>query len=102
MVAEDGDVPQPMRDYKQIKSMLADAPLLRSGVRARALRCFAVLAEGEAEVHHLSSRDGGKTWSASERYFNDKGIFIRNRIIRRKDKTLFWPFYSTHSFTAST
>ena len=51
--------------------------------------------EGEAEVHHLSSRDGGKTWSASERYFHDKGIFIRNRIIRRKDKTLFWPFYST-------
>ena len=57
VVAEDGDVPQPMRDYKQIKSMLANAPLLRSGVRARALRCFAVLAEGEAEVHGMDVED---------------------------------------------
>lgn len=53
VVAEDGGVPQPMRDYAEIKNMLATCVGMREGVRARALRCFAVLAEGEAEVHGM-------------------------------------------------
>ena len=58
VVAEDGAVPQPMRDYAEIKRMLAHAaPGMREGVRARALRCFAVLAEGEAEVHGMDAED---------------------------------------------
>ena len=57
VVAEDGAVPQPMRDYAEIKRMLAAAPGMREGVRARALRCFAVLAEGEAEVHGMDAED---------------------------------------------
>jgi len=51
--------------------------------------------EGEADVYHLSSKDSGVTWSESKEYFSQKGIFIRNRIIRRKDQSLLWPFYST-------
>lgn len=51
--------------------------------------------EGEAEVFHLSSKDEGLTWSEPKKYFDRKGIFIRNRIIRRKDGTLLWPYYST-------
>lgn len=51
--------------------------------------------ESEAEVFHLSSKDGGVTWSTPANYLHKKGIFIRNRIIRRKDGTLFWPYYST-------
>ena len=53
VVAEDDGVPQPMRDYAEIKNMLATCVGMREGVRARALRCFAVLAEGEAEVHGM-------------------------------------------------
>ena len=54
VVAEDGGVPQPMRDYAEIKNMLATCVGMREGVRARA-RCgaFASLAEGEAEVHGM-------------------------------------------------
>ena len=47
-------------------------------------------------MNHLSSKDGGVTWSDSKKYFDDKGIFIRNRIIRRKDQTLLIPYYSTN------
>ena len=53
VVAEDGGVPQPMRDYAEIKNMLATCVGMREGVRARASTCFAVLAEGEAEVHGM-------------------------------------------------
>ena len=36
VVAEDGGVPQPMRDYAEIKNMLATCVGMREGVRARA------------------------------------------------------------------
>lgn len=53
--------------------------------------------ESDAEIYRLKSHDGGKTWSDEGRYFDDKGIYIRNRIIRRKDGSLLWPYYSTGS-----
>mmetsp|Transcript_24149 Transcript_24149/g.47488 ORF Transcript_24149/g.47488 Transcript_24149/m.47488 type:complete len:367 (+) Transcript_24149:68-1168(+) len=53
--------------------------------------------ESEAEIYHLSSTDGGVGWTGSTRYFDQKGVFTRNRIIRRRDQTLLWPFYSTAS-----
>ena len=52
--------------------------------------------ESEAEIYHLSSKDGGLNWSDSKKYLGLKGVFTRNRIIRRTDGTLFWPFYSTN------
>lgn len=52
--------------------------------------------EGKAEIWHLRSPDGGVSWSHSKQYFDNKGLFTRNRIIRRKDRTLLWPYYSTN------
>jgi len=53
--------------------------------------------EGEAEIYRMTSKDGGKTWTDTKKYFDNKGVFTRNAIIRRKDNSLFWPFYSTGS-----
>lgn len=51
--------------------------------------------ESEAEVYRLKSHDGGRTWTDEGKYFDFNGIYLRNRIIRRKDGTLLWPLYST-------
>ena len=53
--------------------------------------------EKEAKAHRLKSHDGGLVWSDEGQYFDDEGIYIRNRIIRRKDGTLLWPYYTTDS-----
>ena len=50
--------------------------------------------EAAAEIMHLSSRDGGASWSPSEPYFTKAGDFPRNRIIRRRDGRLLFPYYS--------
>ena len=51
--------------------------------------------EEEAKIYRLKSHDGGKSWSDEGQYFDQEGIYIRNRIIRRKDDTLLWPYYNT-------
>ena len=75
----------PLLFYDSITGMLH---LWHTQVKANA-------GEGEAEIYHWNSRDGGASWSDQGRYFQGQGIYIRNRIIRRKDGTLLWPFYST-------
>jgi predicted neuraminidase len=56
--------------------------------------------EGDAKIYRLKSTDGGVTWSDEGQYFDKEGIYIRNRIIRRKDGTLLWPYYTTESSAA--
>ena len=51
--------------------------------------------EEEAEIYRLKSHDAGSSWSDEGKYFDDSGIYLRNRIVRRSDGKLLWPFYST-------
>ena len=53
--------------------------------------------EEDAKIYRWKSHDGGVTWSNEGQYFDEEGIYIRNRIIRRKDGTLLWPYYNTGS-----
>jgi predicted neuraminidase len=57
--------------------------------------------EGGAEIYHMYSKDGGVSWSDTEKYFENTGVFTRNAIIRRKDNGLLWPFYSTNGCKTS-
>eukprot|EP00040_Diaphanoeca_grandis_P016409 m.3656 g.3656 ORF g.3656 m.3656 type:complete len:468 (-) comp2577_c0_seq1:87-1490(-) len=50
--------------------------------------------ESTAEIWHLSSPDFGTTWTPPQKYFTTLGDFPRNRIIRRTDGTLLFPYYS--------
>jgi predicted neuraminidase len=50
--------------------------------------------ETAAEIWHLASTDGGSSWSKPAPYFTKAGDFPRNRIIRRKDGTILFPYYS--------
>lgn len=42
----------------------------------------------------MSSKDRGVSWTAPGQYFDSIGAFPRNRIIRRLDGTILFPFYS--------
>lgn len=50
--------------------------------------------ESQAQIWHLESKDHGVSWTESEPYFTVAGDFPRNRIIRRKDNTLLFPYYN--------
>lgn len=51
--------------------------------------------ESAAEIWHLQSTDGkGQHWTASAPYIRAPGSFPRNRIIRRTDRRLLFPYYS--------
>jgi len=53
--------------------------------------------ESAAEIYRMTSTDGGVSWSDTKKYLDNSGVFTRNAIIRRKDDTLLWPFYSTNA-----
>lgn len=50
--------------------------------------------EGTSTIWHLSSSNKGLNWTTPEVYFDAPGSFPRNRIIRRHDGKLLFPYYS--------
>eukprot|EP00729_Bicosta_minor_P012902 gene12902-3640_t len=50
--------------------------------------------ESAATIWHLVSSNNGGSWSTSAPYFTAAGDFPRNRIIRRTDGTILFPYYS--------
>eukprot|EP00039_Didymoeca_costata_P000947 m.48256 g.48256 ORF g.48256 m.48256 type:complete len:373 (-) comp10560_c1_seq2:94-1212(-) len=54
----------------------------------------AMSGESKAQIWHLQSNTSGETWTKPQPYFTEAGDFPRNRIIRRADGTILFPFYS--------
>eukprot|EP00041_Stephanoeca_diplocostata_P012749 m.214204 g.214204 ORF g.214204 m.214204 type:complete len:460 (-) comp19071_c0_seq4:1807-3186(-) len=50
--------------------------------------------ESESQIWHLQSADSGKTWTTPAPFFTAPGSFPRNRIIRRMDNTILFPYYN--------
>jgi len=50
--------------------------------------------ETEAQIWHLSSSDGGQTWTTPAAWLKTPGSFSRNRIIRGHGGGVIFPFYS--------
>jgi len=50
--------------------------------------------ESASQIWHLQSTNGGRNWTKPAPFFVASGDFPRNRIIRRLDGTLLFPYYS--------